>query len=252
LNSYLESSGDYQGLALLTYYKVYRAMVRAKVSLLATPIQSRKQLAGSQAYTVFQQYLQLALHYLQEKPVFLAIMHGVSGSGKSYLARQLAEAFEAVHVRSDVERKRLFGLLPGESSGSSIDGGIYSKDASERTFLQLAELAEIAIDSGHPCFIDATFLSKARRLQFRTIAEKCGVPFVIIDCQPPEHVIVERLKKRKLQGNDPSEADEKIMYKQTVSAEPLTADEKAFTVCTDTIAPFNMDLIRHKLLPMDF
>lgn len=247
LNAYLEQSGDYQALALLNFYKVYRAIVRAKVSLLSTAIENREDLPKTANYQQFQRYLQLAIDYTKEQTPFIAIMHGVSGSGKSYQAQQIAEAMGAIRLRSDVERKRLFGLAPEESSASAIKGGIYTAAASEKTFTRLSTLAKDIITNGFPCIVDATFLHQSRRDQFHQLAKDCNVEFVIIDCQPPEATILERLSKRQKLGNDASEADEKVMRSQSKNRQALTDSEQQYSIVTDTLNPLDIKVLQQRL-----
>ncbi len=251
LNTYIELSGDYQSVALLTYYKVYRAMVRAKVSLLALPVAERDRLAGTAAYKNFQRYLQLAVAYMKDSPACIVIMHGVSGSGKSYQAQLLAEAMGAIRIRSDVERKRLFGLAIDAKTDSNQDKGIYTADASEKTFQRLADIAEQVVDAGLPCIIDATFLHQPRREQFLKLAQRCEVPFLILDCQPPQELIEQRLKNRQQQGNDPSEADEQVMRQQLKHQQALTVEEKYYTFTTDTLGPIDAEAITKQLAKDD-
>ena len=251
LNTYLELSGDYQSVAVLTYYKVYRAMVRAKVSLLAFPLAERDRLAGTVAYKNFQRYLQLAVAYLKDSPACIVITHGVSGSGKSYQAQLLAEAMGAIRIRSDVERKRLFGLAIDAKTDSNQDKGIYTADASEKTFQRLAGIAEQVVDAGFPCIIDATFLHQSRREQFLKLAQGCDVPFLILDCQPPQELIEQRLENRQQQGNDPSEADEQVMRQQLKHQQALTAEEKYYTFTTDTLGPIDVEAITKQLAKDD-
>lgn len=247
LNSYLELSGDFQSVSLLTYYKVYRAMVRAKVSLLATPIAERNSLIGTSVYRNFQRYLQLAVGYLKDRRAAIVIMHGISGSGKSYQAQLLAQEMGAIRIRSDVERKRLFGLAADDKSASSQDKGIYTAEASERTFQRLVDIAQQVVDAGLPCIVDATFLHQSRREQFLTLAQGCDVPFMIFDCQPPQALVEERLKKRQQQGGDPSEADEQVMRQQLKNQQALSDEEKHYTFTVDTLSPINIGAITKQL-----
>lgn len=110
LNSYLEITGDYEGLKLFRFYKVYRALVRAKVDALRV---GQEQVGSSEyveTFNDFLQYLHLAEIYICPTEPCLLINHGVSGSGKSFGTRILLNDFHAIQVRSDVERKRLFSV----------------------------------------------------------------------------------------------------------------------------------------------
>ena len=108
ISQYLELTGDYQGLELLNFYKAYRALVRAKVALFSMPADAT---AVQRATTLrqYRNYANLAESYSTIPSRFMAITHGVSAVGKSHVAMRLVEALGAIRLRSDVERKRLFG-----------------------------------------------------------------------------------------------------------------------------------------------
>ena len=122
LNQYLDYSGDYSGLKLLRLYKFYRAMVRAKVDVLQSK-QAQQTTAGlSERYY---HYIQLAGSYIVDQTPFIAITYGVAASGKSTVSEFIAAHFNAVRLRSDIERKRLFGLKPLERSSSELKSLMY-------------------------------------------------------------------------------------------------------------------------------
>lgn len=109
LNVYLEYSGDFAGAALLDYYQIYRAMVRAKINAIEAGEENIPEAVRAGAREQCRAYLQLALNLTRPPAPFLLITHGVSGSGKSRRTGQLLELFPgAIRVRADVERKRLF------------------------------------------------------------------------------------------------------------------------------------------------
>ncbi len=215
LNAYLELSGDYAGLALLDFFCSYRAMVRAKVSLLAVlpPVTS-----GSEAHRAYLRYSALAAEYQQPRHRFLAICCGVSGSGKSTLAEMLAAQAGAVRIRADVERKRLFGLEPdADSRGAGVD--IYTAEAGRRTFARLAELAARIIGDGFAVIVDATFIRRSLRDDFRRLARELGVPFHILLCDAPTAELRRRVRARLASGADASEADVEVLEAQLRAAE---------------------------------
>ena len=215
LNAWLELSGDYAGLALLDFFCAYRAMVRAKVSVLGAgrpPVAS-----GSAAHLGCRRYAALAERYGGARRPFLAITCGVSGSGKSTLAERLAGEARAIRLRSDVERKRLHGLAPGASSRAVAD--IYTPEASTRTFARLAELAREVIAAGFPVIVDATFIRRAHREDFRRVAAALGVDFHILLCAAPREELERRVEARRRAASDPSEADLEVLAAQLASAE---------------------------------
>ena len=112
LNRYLELTGDYEGLGVLRFYRTQRALVRCKVALLRETQRCRGEQGSSEEISESQRYLRCALESARQCSTLVVIMHGFSGSGKSTLARHLVALFDAVDLRSDVERKRMLGLNP--------------------------------------------------------------------------------------------------------------------------------------------
>ena len=245
LNDYLEYTGDYCGLPLLNLYRVYFAMVRAKVNLLREPVAS-VEIQQTPAYQAFSRYVALALKYTAKNPPFMALMHGIAGSGKSTIAAHAAEQFGAIRLRSDVERKRLFGLQPDDSS-DAIQANIYSMAASENTFDQLTRLSREVIQSGLPCIVDATFLHRKVRKKFIALAEALGIPVLIMDCIASQSCIDERLRQRTRKKNDASEADIDIMRQQLADAQAFDSSEQPYVVSIDSEKPFNGEPITQYL-----
>ena len=246
LNDYLEYSGDYAGLPLLQLYRTYFAMVRAKVSLMHEPL-TRLDIKQTQAYRQFRGFVELALTYTQEKPQFLALMHGVAGSGKSTVARHVAEHFGAIRLRSDVERKRLFGLLPDDSS-DTIQNDIYTTQATAQTFEHLRALGRDIVHAGLPCIIDATFLKRATRRIFVELAQELDIPLLILECIAPADIMAQRVSARTEAGRDASEAGIEIMQQQLRDLEPFVAAEREFVLTIDTQKPFEGSLVDQFIL----
>lgn len=242
LNGYLQASGDYAGLEVLTYYRVYRAMVRAKVAILRRD-QTRP---GSpdfvQANAEYCQYLQLALQYTSRPRPVMVIMRGLSGSGKSTVARDLCERTGMIQLRSDVERKRLAGLAATESSHSGTGSGLYSTDRTTDTYRQLGMLATTVLDAGYSVVIDATFLKQAQRETFREQAAASGTPFLIIECSAPEEELERRILARQAGQRDASEATLAVLHRQQAGEEPLSDTEKPYLLRADTLHGDNRDI----------
>ncbi len=233
LNGYLERTGDYGGLALLRFYRAYRAMVRAKVSVirLAQPDVPADEQATVRAK--YRGYADLAEALGRPGRPALIITHGVSGSGKTTLSQGLVEQLGAVRVRSDVERKRLFGLEAGARTKSALGGGLYTAEATLDTYRHLARLAESILDAGYPALVDATFLKADQRRLFAELAGRLGVPFVILDCAAGEDTLRRWVSERAARGGDASEADLEVLEHQLGSREPLDENERARSVHAD-------------------
>ena len=242
LNRYLEQTGDYAGLSLLGYYKVYRALVRAKVAAIRGGQES--QAACRREMAVCGQYLECARRSTLPLTRSVVLLHGLSGSGKSRVSQILLEARGAVRVRSDVERKRLAGLPPGAASRSPINGGIYGEEMTAATYARIEELARQVLAAGYPVVVDAASLKAWQRAVFRGLAEEFAVPFLVLACHAPEAVLRQRVVARARTGNDPSEADLAVLDQQTRALEPLAGAELERCLAVDTTACSPDDLLR--------
>ncbi|MEZ5571065.1 MAG: AAA family ATPase [Halioglobus sp.] len=227
LSDYLEYTGEFAALRLFSLYTCYFAMVRAKVNLLTESLHDTA-LTNTKGYKEFLRYLALAQLCTQPRRTFLAITHGVSGSGKSTIAGALLELSGAVRVRSDVERKRLAGLAPEQRSKSWEKDALYSTDMTRKTFSRLEIMAGTIIEAGFPVIIDATFLHRDDRERFHKRANQLLVPFVIIDCVAQHDELYRRLVERERQGADASEANVAVMEGQLATAQALTPEEQVF------------------------
>ena len=205
LTAYLEITGDYEGLGVLRFYFVYRALVRAKVACL------RRAQAGSdeehaRSLAEFRTYLDLARRETGPHEPAIAITHGVTGSGKTTSTQTLMESTGAVRVRSDVERKRLHGMNAGERSGSAVGERLYTADATEQTYARLAALARTIVAAGYVAIVDAAFLKRRQRDLLQRVAADLDVPFSILDYSAPADILRQRVAQRLHSGRDASEA----------------------------------------------
>ncbi|MDO8278401.1 MAG: AAA family ATPase [Burkholderiaceae bacterium] len=213
LNAWLDRTGDHAGLPALRFAVVYRALVRAQVEHLRS--------AGSDAA---RRYLATALFWTQPGKAWLAIMHGLPGSGKTWVSQRLLQQESAIRLRSDVERKRLHGLgMLEDSRARGLD--LYEADTTARTYAQLFGLARTALQAGYPVILDAAFLRRAERDQAHAAARELGVPFSIVHCEAPLPVLRQRLLARR---GDASEANLAVLEQLRPGAETLAADELPF------------------------
>jgi hypothetical protein len=150
-------------------------------------------------------------------------MMGLSGSGKTAVAGMLAEQLGGVRLRSDVERKRLFGLAPTDRADASL--GLYAADATRRTYERLQALAGAALRAGVPVVVDAASLRRDERDAMRALARRLGVPFHLALCEAPPAVLRERLLHRQAGGRDASDATVEVLERQQQFTEWPAADE---------------------------
>jgi aminoglycoside phosphotransferase family enzyme/adenylate kinase family enzyme len=247
LNSYLEQTGDYDGLELLAFYKAYRALVRAKVTAIRLSQDDVTQKERPDMEQALHDYINLAESYTQLGQPAVVITHGVSGSGKSFASKLLAMWLPAVHIRSDVERKRLSGLEPkGESDSEPMDG-IYSEEATWKTYQRLLDLAEDLISFGFITIVDATFLKHDQRKLFAAMAERMLAPFVILDMRFSEQVLHERVRARIEHGDGVSEANEEILDLQLDMSDQLEEYELSSVVVVTEDHPLSISEIKEKI-----
>lgn len=235
LNRYLQLSGDYAGLAVLNFYKVYRALVRAKVNYL----QARQDKAFQERthhQLSYLKYLGLAKSYMHTRSPRIVITCGVSGSGKSTQALRFATENNAIHISSDIERKRLFGLQEHESSHSQIAQGIYSTEATQRTYARLLELAEQIVNAGFCVIVDASFLKCSQRQLFLQFASERKLAFQILHCTAPRAELEKRVRERQSCNDSASEAGLEVLAMQLQSQEALTDFEKQYVLKHNKLA----------------
>jgi hypothetical protein len=232
LGQWLERSGDYTGLELWSWYRVYRALVRAKVSVLRLrqgnlPHQEEAELRASLAA-----YLGWALALTQPRRPALVITHGISGSGKSHWARRLASAPGWLHLRSDVERKRRFGLWgdpqdPGGDDPLQESGDLYSPAVSRWLYEErLTHCTTAALAAGLNVVVDATFLKREQRQGFAALANRCRAHFAMLECVGDPQEARRRVEERRAAGLDPSDADAAVISRQLEILEPIDEGER--------------------------
>lgn len=218
LNEWLAVSGDFAAVPLLRFHAVYRALVRAKVA----GIRGDAAEAGK--------YLCLAEKLMTPPDPTLTITFGLSGSGKTSASSAMILADKratTLRLRSDVERKRLFGLSATAASQSDVDAGIYTAAASSRTYDHLASIAAELLANGWSVVIDAAFLERKQRDRFHKLADQYRAPFKICACRASTAALRQRITQR---GGDASEATLAVLTRQLSRVEPLARDELPFVM----------------------
>jgi predicted kinase len=203
-------------------------MVRAKVACLRLA-QSASETGEARD---FSDYVALAENYTDEQPARLLITHGLSGSGKTWFSQKLLQATPLIRLRSDIERKRLFGVEISDHNGAGSKG-LYRPEASQRTYRHLQVTAAKLLKSGFSVIIDAAFLKREQRDLFASLASDLNVPFAIVHCEVDEATSRKRLRRRQSAGTDASDADVAVFARQLENAERLTEAECQFRLEPD-------------------
>jgi len=228
VDSYLESTGDYAGACLLRFYAVYRSMVRAKVTALRLG-----QASDDENLRRLGQHIKWAGETIDAAGGRVVLMCGLSGSGKSWLAERLAPSLPGIRIRSDIVRRQLAGLARTESSGSNLESGIYARDMGDAVYARLLALTRDLIDLGESVIVDATFLSRADRAAFQSMANHAGRDCVIVHCEAPRDRLAQRVVDRLASQADPSEATLEVLDRQLDVFEPPGRGEYTIRVSTD-------------------
>ena len=229
LNTYLEETGDYEGLKLMYFYKAYRAIVRAKIALLTRLDPNLSESEKENLFQQYQDYIALAEKYTGLPNRFVLTMHGISGTGKSTVALRLVDQLGAIRIRSDAERKRLFGLNIHEHPSPEFSAKLYNDETNHKTYEKLAELCQQVLDSGLSVIVDATNLKRWQRDTIQNVADSRGVPLCIAYCQASMSVIRKWIQKRSNEDYDPSDANLEIANKQALARDALTSEELEHT-----------------------
>ena len=200
VNQWCEHTGDYDGMPLLRYYTLYRAVVRAKVAALTD---------GQSNTELFDRYWGLAKRLIAPtNPPRLVLIGGLSGSGKSTVARELVGIMSGIQIRADVIRKQLFA---DQLNNPNV---LYARRASQQTYARLAQIADALLECNMTVIVDATFLAQPYIDRFDELADKHRTNLATLWCEAPVTVLKHRIQKRFKEGSDASDATIAILNQQ--------------------------------------
>ena len=207
LNAYLDAAagtGNLVGLATLPLFLPMRATIRAKVELLRASFAAGGQ--GEATREEARAYFALAHDFLRPAAPRLIAIGGLSGTGKSAVARAIAPhlgAFPgAVHVRSDVERKRLFGVAPLQR----LPAEAYTPEVTERVYAMCRQRALMALEGGQAVVVDAVHARTEEREALAALAADKGVPFSGLWLEAPAEILRDRIAARTADVSDATAA----------------------------------------------
>jgi aminoglycoside phosphotransferase family enzyme/predicted kinase len=226
-NRYLapESPEALTGLVALPFFLSLRAAIRAKVEAAnAERLEGEKR---DEARALARRYFDCAVRFLASAPPRLVAVGGLSGVGKSALgcalAPEIGRAPGALWLRSDVERKVMFGI---EETGP-LPASAYTSDVTRDVYERLIAKARTALRTGQSVLIDATFAAAAERSAAANVAAEAGVAFAGLFLDAPLATRVRRIGSRRA---DASDADADVASRQT--ADPL--DERGWAALPAT------------------
>lgn len=225
LSTYVEQTGDWDGLEVLPIYVNRQSYVRAKVTsfMLDDPSVDAETKASASAKAA--KYYTLAWQYTRPKQGRLILMAGLSGSGKSTNARYLAKKLGAVQIRSDAVRKHL-GSVPLDQKG---DDDLYTPAMTQKTYGRLLDVGVSLAAEGYSVILDAKYDRVALREAAIAQSKAKDIPLHIVYCDAPMEVRRDRLQSR---SGDIADATAALVPKQVF--EDFTPDEIPYMVKIDT------------------
>lgn len=225
IEEYLTRTGDQGLMALIDFYKIYRAFVRGKVEsfrLNDSGINPDDQEIARKRAT---RYFRLIRGYIERrrlKPA-LFITCGLMGSGKSALTAQLAFELGISSFNSDETRKQMVGVPPESPVRHAFGEGLYDRQSTEATYTELLRQAENKLLKGSSVVIDASFMHKSQRTPFAMLSKRCAVPLIILHITCNEAENKRRLQERESAGKSVSDGRLELLTLQAAGFE--TPDE---------------------------
>jgi aminoglycoside phosphotransferase family enzyme/predicted kinase len=207
LSAYRDAGGDPGDDALVAFFSVYRALVRAKVALVRAgqAVDRERRLAEARSRLALAE----RLAWRARNPG-LIIVAGLSASGKSTIAEALASRSGTAKLGSDAIRKELLGIAPAARATASA----YARSFNERTYCELARRARDELERTGSAIVDATFRNRGDRAAF--LEELGGLPdrAVVVECRAPLTVRLERARQRGVETAAASDADAGVVCGQ--------------------------------------
>ncbi len=238
---YAAAIGDRELPLLLDFYKCYRATVRGRVeSMLA---EDAEVTAGqrSAARKRAQAYFRLAESYTRRRRrAGVILVMGASGSGKSVLAGAIAARLGAVILSTDVRRRELFEM---RGRAEAVDDGIYTPEAREQVYGELARKAATALRAARAVVLDGTYIERRQREPVLRLARESGRKLLVVECSAPDAVVAERQRGRRDDGWSASEGRWEVYLAQKARYEPPDETAASQRLTVDTTLPLEEQIV---------
>ena len=251
LSTYISASGDGGIMALIPFYKIYRAFVRGKVEsmrLLDDGITEAEQAAAEKRAG---SYFRLAQGYCVREalPPTLYITCGTMGSGKSTLAGQISFELGLANFNSDRIRKKLAHIPPESAVHVPFSSGLYSREMTRQTYCRLEQLAATELSAGRSVVIDASFGSASEREVFSHVAAAHHARFIILSVECDQQEQQKRLQHRTAEGASVSDGRLELLQQQINTFEfPHTAEKQVVTITSGEATEQVLNTLYQRLL----
>ena len=222
VDAYVRETKDRGAARLLDFFKAYRAYVRGKVTCFSLedsdlPIPARENIQESA-----RAYFRLARSYIPSVPrPAMILVTGVTGTGKSTVASELARRWSMPYISSDVTRKRLTGVEPEEHRYEPFMEGIYSTRHSELTYKAMLLKAREHLKEGESVVLDGTFRHADERALMLEEALRWKADAWVVECRLREEDARLRLERRFHEGDSVSDGRWEIYQEQLRQWEPV-------------------------------
>jgi aminoglycoside phosphotransferase family enzyme/predicted kinase len=221
VEAYAEISGDDDLGVFVPFYKCYRACVRGKVESLKSLEREVGAAEKERARQLASSYFELASRYAARSSPALIVVCGLSGSGKSTVARLLQHCKGFKVINSDRVRKRLAAVPAHEHFFTDYRANMYSDRFTKITYDTMLAEADGLLGRGCGAILDATFKESADRQLALALATRHGVPVLFVECLVSEEEAIRRLERRGSAQNEVSDATPEVHRKQRAEFQPI-------------------------------
>lgn len=238
IEQYVQRSKDAGVYALLNFYKSYRAFVRGKIHGFQLNDPHIDPSIKKRLLTSAKKYFDLSLYYtrlfsldLHKREPLLFLIAGLSGTGKSTVARKIAVDYHAMLINTDIVRKEAAGIDRYEQHHDQFNTGLYDPKKVDETYELVMQRASPLLQNGDNVVLDATFQKKKYREMAHHIAAKHHAKIISIQCICPDETVKKRLDER-IRKKSVSDGRWEIYQVQKTTFEPFTPEEHLLTIDT--------------------
>jgi predicted kinase len=234
-----EAAADEELPLLVPFYKCYRAVIRGVVESLRSHEPEVEETQRNAAIALAGKYFALACSYATDAAPAVMVICGLSGTGKSTLARAFHHRVGFQIVSSDRVRKKRAAIPAETGAADAYKAGIYADSVTQSTYAAMLDEAGQLLSGGNGVILDGTFQDPAHRKAACDLAARTKVPILFIECRADDAEIRGRLLERQRLGNNPSDATVEVYLRQRENFVALTEIPASNRLIVDTSRPAN-------------
>jgi uncharacterized protein len=246
IRDFVRLSGDQELFGLLTFYKTYRAYVRAKIHSFTSDNPELSANEKKEEGQLAKRYYHLAFHYIQsiqkDQVPRLVVVFGLMGTGKTFLAKELSKRTGWPLFSSDETRKTLVGISPTSRKWESFGKGIYTGTISRKTYQKMRAEAEKRLTQGQSVILDGSYKRQAERLVLLGLANRTGARIRFLECRAPLNTIRRRLDQRGRDAQAVSDGRWDLFKQQRHDFDPIVEPIKAHFLQVRTDGPVEKEV----------